>query len=161
MASRLDLQDWVVHALEAHGGKATIVQSAKHIWENHESELRASGDLFYTWQYDMRWACTRLRERATSNRAHRVQSCQRQAQSNRLYFVAFVDRGEVDPLAARRGPWRRRSARHAGLAADRQSVMLAINDMLWLVAAVFAAASLLLWVAPRPTRSVDMTQAGH
>jgi hypothetical protein len=33
---------------------------AKWIWEHHEAELRDSGDLFYTWQYDMRWAGTRL-----------------------------------------------------------------------------------------------------
>jgi hypothetical protein len=63
MASRTELQDWVIEALRAKGGVATIVEAAKHIWEKHESELRASGDLFYTWQYDMRWACTRLRER--------------------------------------------------------------------------------------------------
>ena len=63
MASRLDLQEWVVQALRSKGGRATIVEAAKHIWEHHEVELRASGDLFYTWQYDMRWACTRLRER--------------------------------------------------------------------------------------------------
>ncbi len=63
MASRSDLQEWVIHALRANGGAATIVDVARHIWENHESELRVSDDLFYTWQYDMRWACTKLRER--------------------------------------------------------------------------------------------------
>ena len=63
MARRDDLQDWVVAALKANGGAADIVQVAKYIWQHHEKELRASGDLFYTWQYDMRWACTRLRER--------------------------------------------------------------------------------------------------
>lgn len=63
MASRLELQDWVIEALKANGGSGTIVQVAKHIWSNHEHELKASGDLFFTWQYDMRWACTRLRER--------------------------------------------------------------------------------------------------
>ncbi len=63
MASRAELQDWVIAALKSKGGAASIVEVAKHIWANHESELRASGDLFYTWQYDMRWACTKLRER--------------------------------------------------------------------------------------------------
>jgi hypothetical protein len=63
MASRTELQDWVIAALKSHGGAASIVQVAKYIWAHHEAELRASGDLFYTWQYDMRWACTRLRER--------------------------------------------------------------------------------------------------
>ena len=63
MASRLELQDWVIEGLKANGGSGTIAEVAKHIWANHEHELRASGDLFFTWQYDMRWACTRLRER--------------------------------------------------------------------------------------------------
>ncbi len=61
MATREDLQDWVVRALESLGGTGTIVQVAKHIWENHSEELQSSGDLFYTWQYDMRWAATKLR----------------------------------------------------------------------------------------------------
>ncbi len=63
MASRLELQEWVIEALRAKGGTATIVEVAKHLWEKHEGELKVSGDLFFTWQYDMRWACTRLRER--------------------------------------------------------------------------------------------------
>ncbi len=28
----------------------------------HAIELRSSGDLFYTWQYDIRWAATTLRK---------------------------------------------------------------------------------------------------
>ncbi|WP_240668695.1 hypothetical protein [Piscinibacter defluvii] len=52
-----------MQALRDQGGSANIVQVATHIWANHESELRSAGDLFYTWQYDMRWACTKLRER--------------------------------------------------------------------------------------------------
>src|SRR5260370_28444256 len=42
-------------------GEATIVQICKDVWEHHESELRASGDLFYTWGYDIRWAGQWLR----------------------------------------------------------------------------------------------------
>ena len=61
MASREDLQDWVVEALKSIGGTGTIVEVAKHIWDNHNSDLKESGDLFYTWQYDMRWAATKLR----------------------------------------------------------------------------------------------------
>lgn len=63
MAKQEDLQDWVVAALKDHAGSADIVQVAEHIWAHHEKELRASGVLFFTWQYDMRWACTRLRKR--------------------------------------------------------------------------------------------------
>ena len=42
-----------------------------------------------------------------------------------------------------------------------QSVMLATNEIMALVAIAFGLAACLVWLAPRPTRSVDMTQAGH
>ena len=63
MAKREDLQDWVIAALKHYGGSANIVQVAQHIWSLHKGELENSRDLFFTWQYDMRWACTRLRKR--------------------------------------------------------------------------------------------------
>jgi len=44
------------------GGTGKIVQIAKHIWDNHERDLRGAGDLFYTWQYDMRWAAQELQD---------------------------------------------------------------------------------------------------
>jgi len=61
--TRYDLQEWLVNALRAHRGSATIVQVCEHVWANHEQDLRASGDLFYTWQYDIRWAATKLRKK--------------------------------------------------------------------------------------------------
>jgi hypothetical protein len=61
MLQRNDLKELVLEALIANGGREEIVAVARHIWKAHEQELRASGDLFYTWQYDMRWAATRLR----------------------------------------------------------------------------------------------------
>ena len=61
MATKSDLVIWVEEAIAAAGGRSKIVQVAEHIWLNHESELRASEGLFYTWQYDMRWAATKLR----------------------------------------------------------------------------------------------------
>ena len=61
MASKDDLKDWVIEALVAFGGSAHHVDVAKHIWANHRAELEASGDLFYTWQYDMRWVADYLR----------------------------------------------------------------------------------------------------
>ena len=63
VATRLDLRDWVYEALAANGGSATIVIVAKHIWDKHGQELRAAGDLFFTWQYDMRWAAQKLRDK--------------------------------------------------------------------------------------------------
>jgi hypothetical protein len=62
VATKYDLRDWLVDALKAHDGSATIVEVCQHIWQNHKDELLASGDLFYTWQYDVRWAATELRK---------------------------------------------------------------------------------------------------
>ena len=62
MVSKSDLLDWVYEAVKDGGGKSKLVQVAEHIWENHEEDLRKSGDLFFTWQYDMRWAAQYLRD---------------------------------------------------------------------------------------------------
>ena len=61
MATKEDLPDWVAAVLKANGGSARLLEVAKYIWVNYESELRLSGDLFYKWQYDMRWAANQLR----------------------------------------------------------------------------------------------------
>jgi DHA2 family multidrug resistance protein len=42
-----------------------------------------------------------------------------------------------------------------------QSVMLATNQIMFTVALICAAAAFFIWVAPKPARAVDMTQAGH
>ena len=57
-----DLKDCVVNALKANNGKAKLVQVCKFIWSNYKTELENSGDLFYTWQYDVRWAALNLRK---------------------------------------------------------------------------------------------------
>jgi hypothetical protein len=60
-ATRKDLLDWVLVALLDMGGRAHLLRVGEHIWIAHEADLRGSGDLFYSWQYDYRWAATRLR----------------------------------------------------------------------------------------------------
>ena len=62
MSKRDVLLDWVVQALRARGGASNVLGVARHIWAHHEPELRESGDMFYTWQYDIRWAAKRLRD---------------------------------------------------------------------------------------------------
>ena len=62
MATKNDLRGWVLDALRAHDGRATIIEVCRHVWQVHEPDLRLSGDLFYTWQYDVRWAAYTLRE---------------------------------------------------------------------------------------------------
>jgi hypothetical protein len=54
---------WVADALNGAGGEASIVDVAKSIWASKETELKRSGNLFFTWQYDMRWAAKRLRDK--------------------------------------------------------------------------------------------------
>lgn len=70
MADKYDLQNWLIEALLFHGKSARIVDVCKYVWEKYEQELRASGDLFYTWQYDIRWAATELRKRRRMKAAH-------------------------------------------------------------------------------------------
>ena len=62
MATKQDLVSWVVEALAELGGKGSVVQVCQVVWRRHEGDLRASGDLFYTWQYDIRWAAQKLRD---------------------------------------------------------------------------------------------------
>ena len=61
MAKREDMTDWIVQCLNSRGGSGWPRDVSKYVWENYESELKASGDLLYTWQYDIRWAAQKLR----------------------------------------------------------------------------------------------------
>lgn len=62
MATRETLKKWVLKAVGSHDGEASIVEVCKYIWNKYEDELRDSGDLFYTWGYDVRWAAQKLRD---------------------------------------------------------------------------------------------------
>lgn len=62
MTTKSDLKHWVLAALRNLGGSGRVVEVAKQIWKDHESDLRAADDLFYTWQYDMRWAAQELQQ---------------------------------------------------------------------------------------------------
>jgi hypothetical protein len=60
MATRADLVPWIVDGLIANGGRIHFVEIAKHIWTNHRREIEGSGDFFFKWQYEMRWAGNQL-----------------------------------------------------------------------------------------------------
>jgi hypothetical protein len=62
VATKDDLRRWLIEALNANSGRGSIVDLCRHVWEQHEEELRQSGDLFFTWQYDIRWVATQLRK---------------------------------------------------------------------------------------------------
>lgn len=53
--------EWVIEALTELGGSGGVVDVSKQVWSTHEGDLAASGDLFFTWQYDLRWAAQTLR----------------------------------------------------------------------------------------------------
>lgn len=61
MITRYEMTHWIVAYLKSSGGKGWPKDVSKYIWDNYESELRASGSLLYTWQYDVRWAAQKLR----------------------------------------------------------------------------------------------------
>ncbi len=63
MGFRENLKEWVKDALGELGGRASINEVARQIWLDHETDLKSSGDYFYSWQYDMRWAAQRLRDK--------------------------------------------------------------------------------------------------
>ena len=69
VASKSELKRWVMEALRALGGSGRIPEIAKHIWDNHERDLKVSGHLFYTWQYAMRWAGQELQHEGKLSKA--------------------------------------------------------------------------------------------
>ena len=59
--TREDLKRLVLEALKDMGGQARVAEVCKYIWTKYEQDLKTSGDLLYTWQYDVRWAAQKLR----------------------------------------------------------------------------------------------------
>lgn len=62
MLTRSAFRGFVVEALRSLGGSGSVLEVTKYVWQVHEQDLRRSGDLFYTWQYDVRWAAQYLRD---------------------------------------------------------------------------------------------------
>jgi hypothetical protein len=62
MPGKEDLEEWVMEAIESLGGGGTVVEVSREVWRRHEEDLRGAGDLFYPWQYDIRWAAQVLRD---------------------------------------------------------------------------------------------------
>ncbi len=62
MSLREQMQPWVLEAVNALGGAGEILEVAKHVWATHEQELIDSGDAFFSWQCEMRWAADQLRK---------------------------------------------------------------------------------------------------
>lgn len=65
MLSKQDLPRLVVESLRRLDGSGTVLDVCKDVWDTNQAELRASGYIFYTWQYDIRWAAQKLRDDGT------------------------------------------------------------------------------------------------
>ncbi len=39
-----------------------MIDIFRKFWETHKDELDPAEDIFYTWNYDIRWAATELRK---------------------------------------------------------------------------------------------------
>lgn len=57
-----DLPDLLYDTIKKLGGSAIMIEVFREFWNEYDSELQKSGDLFYTWNYDIRWAATELRK---------------------------------------------------------------------------------------------------
>lgn len=57
------LEEWLIEALQALGGSATILEICQWVWAQKEEDLKNAGDQFFTWQYDIRWVATKLRKK--------------------------------------------------------------------------------------------------
>lgn len=53
MKSESLLSSWIFEALGASGASASPLNVAKVVWERHERDLHAAGDLLFTWQLDL------------------------------------------------------------------------------------------------------------
>ena len=62
MITREDMKPWVVTALKSMGGVGWPRDVAKYIWDHYESDIKRSGSLLYTWQYDVRWTAMAMRK---------------------------------------------------------------------------------------------------
>ena len=70
MATREDMKGWIITCLKSRGGSGWPREVSQYVWENYEAQLRGSGDLLYTWQYDIRWAAQKLRNEGILKPVH-------------------------------------------------------------------------------------------
>ena len=47
------MSSWIAEALAARGRRGSALTVAKEVWSRHEADLKASGDLLFTWQVDL------------------------------------------------------------------------------------------------------------
>ena len=60
--TRKDLPEILYELIKELGGKAKMMEIFKVFWQKYKNQLNETEDLFYTWNYDIRWAATQLRK---------------------------------------------------------------------------------------------------
>jgi len=60
--NRNNLPDILHRIIKDLGGSATMMDIFKKFWVLHGKDLNEKDDIFYTWNYDIRWAATELRK---------------------------------------------------------------------------------------------------
>jgi len=77
-------------------------------------------------------------------------------------FVGLLDRsGEAARAMQAAGMSAEQVLNRLDLLLTSQSVMVATNQIMALVVGAFVIGAFTIWLAPRPTRAIDMTQVGH
>lgn len=59
---REDLPNLLYKTIESLGGAAETMEIFRQFWKLYGDDLSEEDDLFYTWNYDIRWAATELRK---------------------------------------------------------------------------------------------------
>ena len=65
--NRKSMTEWIVEALRELGGSGSVLEICKAVWENHGEEIAHAGDMFYKWQYEIRWAGHSLEKEGSSS----------------------------------------------------------------------------------------------
>lgn len=60
--TRKDLPNILYQIIYELGGSAEMIDIFKSFWSKYKNVLKETDDIFYTWNYDMRWAATQLRK---------------------------------------------------------------------------------------------------
>lgn len=63
------MHQWIAEALADDDCGRDALSVSRHVWEHHEQELRDAGDLFWTWQIELRDALAALQEQRSAAEA--------------------------------------------------------------------------------------------
>jgi len=68
---REDLPDILYNIIKSFpNGSATMQQIFRRFWNLYKKKLNEADDIFYTWNYEIRWAATELRKQGRMKPAH-------------------------------------------------------------------------------------------